>query len=478
MTRNLRIAIATGVGALVALVAVGIVFAQGPNQPEYTNFQIQNLSNELATVVVDVYNTSGGLVASKSITIPANSSTSFSQNPGVTPDPLGLSNGFIGSVVLSSDQQVGAIVNQFVASDPFNPRIAAAYNGVSSPSTSLFFPLQWRQYNTWDTRFFLQNTTDVTATVTITYTHDNFSVSTVDYVESGVKIPPRGLLVRKLYNDRANLGSQWEGSVAVRSDQPLAGVADGFYSGTPYKFEMNYNAFGPSDADVTIYAPVAFRQYLAPQFGWNTNIFVANFGTSPAQVKVTFIGGGLAAPVTSTQTITVSGRFQQATFTGLPTNWGGAAIIESTNGQPIVAVVLEATSSGPMDRSTAYNAIPISQASTRLSLPMLMKTFYCPVIWNTNIPVMNTQYNIGPATVYVTYSGGGLPSPLVRTFMVTNTLLISQFGEAGLPGGLPCTTGWRGSAVITSTRPIVAVVNENALAVLGDLAETYNGIAY
>jgi hypothetical protein len=387
-----------------------------------------------------------------------------------------LPDGFIGSVRISSDKEVAAIVNQFVADNSLSPRIAAAYNGIAEPSTEVFMPLHWRRFIAWDTRFFCQNTTDSQATVSITYTHDSFSTSTADHVESGVTIPARGLLVRELYDDMSVLGTNWEGSVKVSSDQPLACVADGFWDSS-IDFEMNYNAFGPNDADTKIYAPAVFRQYAMP-WGWNTNIFVANFGTVPAEVEVTFIGGGLSAPVTATQTITVSGRFQQAHFTDLPTNWSGSAVVESTNGQPIVAVVLEATSSGTLDRSTAYSAVPDSQSATRVSVPMAMKTFYCAVTWNTNVPVLNTEYETGPAEVHITYTGGGLSSPVHRQFTVTDTRMISQFSETGLPGGLPCTTGWRGSAIVTSTRPIVAVVNENALAVSGDLAETYNGIGY
>jgi hypothetical protein len=479
MKRRRLLVVAAGIGAgvLATLLTVGLVLAQGPDEPEYTNFQIQNLSQSTANVVVEVYDTDGDLVASEAITIPAGSSTSFSQNPGV-PDPLGLPNGFMGSVLISSDQEVGAIANQFVSADPWNPRVAAAYNGVSEPATDIFFPLQWRQYNLWDTRFFLQNTTDVAATVTLTYTHDSYSLSSVDHVESGVVIPARGTLMRSLYDGLSVLGTGWEGSVQVSSDQPLAGVADGFNSGTPYRFAMNYVGFGPNDADTMVYAPVIFRRYLVPQFGWNTNIFVANVGDNPAEVQVTYIGEGLGSPVTETQLITVSGRFQQDPNTDLPEDFRGAAVIESLNSEPIVAVVLQATSRGPYDRATAYSGVPGSQASDQVSLPMLMKTYFCSLIWNTNIPVLNTEYESGPAEVYVTYTGGGLASSVQRQFTVTDTYLISQFGETSLPGGLPCTTGWRGSATITSTRPIVAVVNENALAVTGDLAETYNGIAY
>lgn len=477
-SKYMRRLLTAGVTGLVtALILISVVLAQGPNQPEYTNFQIQNLSDAVANVVVQVYNVNGSIVATKAITIPAGSSTSFSQNPAV-PDPLGLPSGFIGSVVISSDQPVGAIGNQYVALNSLDPRIAASYTGISQPSTELFFPLHYRRYNTWDTRIFLQNTTDVTATVTITYTYDNFSGSKVNHTETGLSIPPRGLLVRKLYNDLPVLGNQWEGSARVSSNVPLAGVADGFYSGAPYNFEMSYNALSPDDAGTKLYAPVIYRRYKVPQFGWNTNIYVVNMGTAPAQVQVTYIGGGLTTPVTETQIITNSGRFQQDSSAVLPEDFEGSAVIESLNGQPIAAVVLEATSRGPLDRATAYNAVSASKATTRASLPMLMRTYYCSLIWNTAVPVLNTQYDVGPAEVYITYSGGGLSAPIQRRFTITDSMVIRQFNETGLPGGLPCVTGWRGSGVITSTRPIVAIVKQNALAVTGDLSQAYNAIGY
>jgi len=467
MMRRRAIIMAGVVGALVAmlLASVLLVEAQGPPDPEYTNFQIQNLSSETANVVVEFYDASGTLVVSDTNTIPANDSISYTQNPCC--EPLGLPDGFRGSVVISSDQPVAAIGNQFVMSTETypTPYIAAAYGGEDTPDTHWELPLMFRQYNTWDSRYAVQNTSSVTATVNITYT--TIPAGSVAKTDS-VAIAPNGALYRALYDDDSDLGSDWQGAVTIDADQNVVAMSDSFFSGyTPgaYQCELNYSGLTDSDADTTVYLPVLFRKYLAPDFGWNTNLFVTNLGASDADVTIEYFGGGIVGTVTETATIATSARFQQYSNTNLPDGWAGSGKI--TSDQPIVAVVIEATSSGPNDKATAYAGVPVGTTTQNVSIPFLMKMHVD--LWNTNFTIQNAGG--APADVTVTYRGGGLSSPVSVPMVVTDTVWVSQYWESGLPWG------WRGNATVTSDQLIAVVANENSIT-LGDLSETYNAINF
>jgi hypothetical protein len=446
---------------------VGI--AADPSAAEYTNFQIQNLSSTTANVVVKVYNESGTLVASD--TPPALSPggyVAYTQNP-LGSDPFNLGSGFKGSVVVESDQKVGAIANQFVGNlGTGQSSISAAYTGVDTPSTDLSFPLAYRSFNNWTTRIHLQNSTDTAANVQVTYTAYAGSANSKTATDS-FSIPGNGSKTVSLYKDAVptTLGTNWQGSVTIHSSKSLAGIADLYFDnptdGSYYDFIMNYNGFTTSDTGTTLYAPTLFKRYLEPAFGWNTNIFVSNMGSASANICVTYSGNGASSTPHCINNVPINGavRFQQFSEpdSTIPVNWTGSAKITGT--QPVAAVVAMVTSTGANDRAAAFNALANSKLSTAYSAPFLMKWYAAPASWNTNftavIPDGSTR------NVCVTYNTGA------RTCTsVAGTALIRQALDPNIPNG------FRGSGTITSTVPFAIVVNMNGSP--RDLSESYNAI--
>jgi hypothetical protein len=88
---------------VLTLIVAGSAYAQGITYN--TGFQVQNLGTGTATITITYYNQDGTIAATQSDSIPAGGSkTYFGSIP--------VSDGFNGSVVISSDQPVAAIANE------------------------------------------------------------------------------------------------------------------------------------------------------------------------------------------------------------------------------------------------------------------------------------------------------------------------------------------------------------------------------
>ncbi|MGB9880949.1 MAG: hypothetical protein ACPLRM_09325, partial [Anaerolineae bacterium] len=147
--------------AVVMALAVSIPIAARAQTLTYDScFQIQNLSNNQASVIISYYQQGNSTpVASPSDTIPANGSKTYCPLSAV-------STGFNGSIVISSDQPVVAIVN--VTGGAWSA-FDASYAGFTSGATTVNIPLLMKNnygYNTW---FNVQNVGSQPATVNVTY---------------------------------------------------------------------------------------------------------------------------------------------------------------------------------------------------------------------------------------------------------------------------------------------------------------------
>ena len=144
-----RLVIATLVMALV-LSALGVTGASAAAPTAYyVGFQIQNLSTtDPATVVVSYYNQDGSgasdpdddyvqtisIPAGKSRTIICNLNADLSSEILAPAPAIRGATTFVGSVILSSDQEIVAIANE--AASVNNPYGSASYDGVAAEDAS------------------------------------------------------------------------------------------------------------------------------------------------------------------------------------------------------------------------------------------------------------------------------------------------------------------------------------------------------
>jgi len=120
------------------------------------------------------------------------------------------------------------------------------------------------------------------------------------------------------------------------------------------------------------------------------------------------------------------------------------AKIESTNGQPLAVLVNEST-----DKNRAASYSGFTSGSTTVRAPIVMRRYYK---YNTSI----TCQNIGTASATMSISYGGISGTTTSPSIPVNGIhLFYQPADSLL------SDGFIGSATITSTQPIVCVVNED-----------------
>jgi len=182
---------------------------------------------------------------------------------------------------------------------------------------------------------------------------------------------------------------------------------------------------------------------------YSTGFQVQNLSSSVATVSIAFYAQG-----SSTASATVSTTIQPnaaATYATLPSSvtagFTGGAVISSDQS---VAAVVNVIANGNFNYGASYSGV--SAGATTVQLPLLFKSYFN---FNSFFNVQNTGSSA--ASVSITYSGGGLASPLTQgpvTIQPGSSTAFDQATNASLPAG------FNGSAVITSDQPVAAAVVE------------------
>lgn len=241
------------------------------------------------------------------------------------------------------------------------------------------------------------------------------------------------------------------GSAILYSDQPLAAFVNEFAPGggdaTSYTAVPTYGGLAQ-----TLYAPAIAR---AAYGGYTTGIGLVNLSSGPANITITYrdSGGnlvkeqGLAQVPAHAYRAVYSGVSGGNNDAGLASGFAGTATITSDSGW-VAAIVNEV---GPGGQFSSYDAI--STGATTLNAPVALKAAYGG--YNTGMAVQNTTATTGSVTVTY-YNSIGTPTAKVFSIAPNAYLGVYQGAADG-----PNTNGAY-TAVVTSTVPIAAIVNEVA----------------
>jgi hypothetical protein len=156
-----------------------------------------------------------------------------------------------------------------------------------------------------------------------------------------------------------------------------------------------------------------------------------------------------------------SETYVQASMDDLGASFNGSAVVSSD--QPVAAIVNQSTSNG--DGTQGYNAsyTGFSQGSDTFYVPIVLNAFYG---YHTEVSVQNADS--GPVDVTVTYDTAGCTDSASDLAMGA---VVRFDNTATCAGGL----NPNGSATISATGPVVAVVNQ--ISEGANLEQTYNGFA-
>jgi hypothetical protein len=300
----------------------------------------------------------------------------------------------------------------------------------SVSGTSFFVPVILdNAYGGWSTGVTIQNVSGQSTSISINYVDlTGRSVATEQHQLAG-----HGYL--SLYHG-TRFGSGFAGAALIVSEQPLAITANEVSNSGQ---AMSYQ--GTSEAARTLYAPVMLNNAFG---GWTTGIGVLNCSSSPAEVTIDYYGEDGQLVKTNSQTLSPRGSWAEYQGgIGLPDGFSGSAIISAN--QPVTAIVNEVAAGKD---AMSYNAATAGA-----------KTQYLPEIydngkdkWTTGVGVQNpTEAEASVSIDY--YSEAG-------ELVATDSQVLPAHGYWAVYQGGRLGSGFHGSAVVSSSEPVIALVNE------------------
>lgn len=480
---------------------VAVLPALLPNSKENTSSIAQNNGNAPATIVMDIYTPQGVQIPSATVVypnVPPGGTRVFAQalNTGLTP-------GFRGVGVISSDQPINALLVRDIESSSNFAKSYSIHNAYPTGGTKVTLPYVANALdNTYNTRFAIANTGAAEACVTILYTFPGGAKTPVTDAGSGAaacagggyKIPVGGQIsfaptaVDGAIPMPASTSNSIMAATITSSASTVTVGVDAFLSGGLRKL-ASYDGFivggaGDTTDDVgtTISIPLAIKLD-----GYYTQILLSNANASAANATITYTGntGSYTVPLTIAANGTGSHSVYEAVG-NIPEGFVGAATV--TSDQPLAAVLFRSkmTSAGSYideDLYTAVNGVPTDRATTSAKFPLIFRRAYASGGaggYNTWVSV--SVANGGTANVTVTAindtSNSAPGCNAAGTYQATKTITGSFIFYQGLTtdsgiGATPPGCFW-GGMTITSDVPIIAIANATNDLNLGDNDGLYN----
>lgn len=444
-----------------------------------SEYWVQNLGTGVAQVSANYYTASTGVSAgTESFTIPVGSATRIIPS---------LADGFLGSAVLSSDQEIVAVENHYTVDAGVH--MIGASNGVASGSNSMTLPLITRHNSGYETKIYLQNVGSVQATIYMTFTP---GVAGSAYSMSDT-LPAFTMKVYDQSQDTpfAALGTKFVGSARVTADQPLAGAVDFGNLTAAGGFTLLVTYDGMTGGATSVAWPLIMKK----NSGFYTGQLIANTTGNTAHVDITYKAGptsdlsvrGLSLtkhydipPYGSVNPVL---RYDYGSGYDDLYAWGDVKVVGTamlTSDQPIASVVNEQNNdAGFME---AYNGFGGTSATKAVALPQVMKK---RDLWYVGIQIQNMT--AVPTTATITYTAGLGSSVPVGTQVVkqhpiaaNDSALIVLRWDYGAGYDDLNSLGditFSGAAYVTADQNIVAIVNvQKNVATVGDYVAAYGGI--
>lgn len=420
--------------------------------------QIKNLdTNNAATVTVTYYDQAGNPTTFNPPSINANQSYTMATLDGV-------SSGFNGSAVISSDREIGAIANVFGSGAT---RTGASYTALKEGATTINIPLVLRGVfgiNSW---FNVQNTnTAASASVTVTYSNGATETATIP---AGAAATFNQETNTDLTDTQTNF-TGFIGSAIVTSDQAI--VATVLQQSSTVL--QGYDGFRNADASTEPVLPLIVF-FKGSSNDISTGIQIQNVSDSDTNVTLSYSPSQAGAACTETQTIQAK---KSATFglnafgaplAGVTENCadgetfvGSAQVTGNTGNVALVAIANQVDSMVP--NGAAYGSFSPDNATDTVDLPLILDhTQY--KLW-TGFAVANV--GASPVTITCTYANSAVTDSEANVAS-GGAMTVQNIGKLG--------GEYIGAATCSAPGgKIVAVVNELKTGANNDELLVYEGI--
>ena len=495
-----------GLVLFMLLVAVPVATAQYGDGSWYTSYQIQNLGTSQAVVSVTYYDESGTSIAGPSWNIDAESSIVWTQW-----DDSGLPAGQY-SAVIESTEPIAAVVNQQLlpnGATAFTPIAPfSSYGGFTGGADEVILPSIMHNWFGYHTEFFVQNVGTGPATVGIEYipgvmegeVSGNTGVTDGDTIPQFASKAFSQLNLTTLGAPSGTYAGRFLGSAVVTSDEPIVVVVNQHQ--VPQRKLFTYNGF--SEGADSVAAPT----YMRGHYGYYASLTIANpSATSDAQVTITYTADETYSDPEYLQGETVvAGPFTISPGTALVRYDGPGAsddqsdldddpkafnrffgAVQVDSDIPVVVMVNQEATRKAGAQAGTYNGVPLSEATTKVSAPLIQADFYG---YYTSLTIQNTTGD--PASISIEYTSDGTYSA-VKNATKSYPHTIPPYGSVniyeGRKGGVEIgdinsDPFWRdgtnqrfmGSAIITSNKAVIAYVNEEKNVSSMDSMYTFNAV--
>lgn len=446
------------------LILILLAFALVPAAMAYpssydSSIQVQNLSDSSpATIELTFYNQDGTIDTQVTDTVGAGRSNTYF--------PIQASSGFNGSVVISSDQSIAAIVN--VVAD--NITFGASYGGFDTGAQSVSLPLIMKNNSGFSTWFNVQNT-DTANDTTVTVNYAGTACSETKTVKAGSA---------QTFDQSTNscLPGTYVGAATATAAPGGSIVATAVEVGDTTLFA--YNGFAAGGANNPVVPLVN-----ANNSGYITGIQIQNVGNTDTSVTITYTPAGAGNGTACFETKNVPDGESRTfalyafTFTGDPQPGtdncaqnarfvGSASVTTNSTSQPLVGIVNQLNLGA--SKGSSYNAFNPTTATGTVVMPLIMDRnsgFY------TGINVMN----VGAVNTSVTCNYISTDGTFSKSYTSSMLTPGAAFNQIHATYDFPLKDKFVGSGTCTANAAngkIVAQVNELG-STSGDTLFTYEG---
>lgn len=449
----------------LALSTAGIAMGQGFGLVWDDGITVANMSRtSAATYSIDFYPMDGSAVIHYAPTaqIPLNGSVKL-----FPLDQEGLGASFIGSAIVSADQEVAATVNQLTKIGTASAG-GGSYEGLSAGANEVRLPIIMRGNGGYNTAFTIQNAGSSPATINVSY---KAGVAGSDATDGPYTLQPG---YAKVFDQStfSALGTRFVGSAIVSSNVAIVGAVN--QVNPTAKVILSYRGFASGSQSVNL------PTIQANNGGFNTGIAVQNMGTAPTNITVTFGPNTVGSFAPTAETVNNVAAGSSVNFNQWGGQWGtnryvGSAVVSNSAGQNLVVNVNQLKTVAP-GQGSAYSGFDPSTATTEIVIPTLM-AFNGGFV--TGFLVQNVGSSTATFTATFTTSAGAYTSPEVE---VASGIAggagfnFRQYAGQWTDATKNNSQRWVGSAIVRCSQPCVAVVNQ--LIMTGATADsllTYTG---
>jgi LasA protease len=371
-------------------------------------FYVQNVhATNTANITIKYYDSGGALNCTKVDTVAPLASKGY-WVPSATCDTGSLPAGWVGGVVVTSDQPIVAVGRPHVGNE------VMTYDGFTGGSLGTYLPMLFKGAfgGSYNAAFYVQNVhASNTANITLKY-YDNSGILQCTKADTVAALASKGYWVPSVTCDSGSLPAGWVGGVEVTSDQPIVGV------GRPHIGTQvtTYNGF--TGGSLNSYVPMLFKNAFGGSY--DSAFYVQNtHASNTANITIKYYDNTGTLNCTKADTVAplASKGYWVPSATcdsgSLPAGWVGGVVV--TSDQPIVGVGRPHIGA----QVTTYNGFTAGSLGTYL--PMLFKNAFGGT-YNAAFYVQNTEASAAVVTIKFYDSSGNLSCVRSDTIPALSTL--------------------------------------------------------